>query len=255
MPRGLRACAVLVLLGSLAACTSVVRSGLSELDADALVLALDDHAIAATKERARANGGYDVAVPSRQLAAALRIARDRAELQPRQPTFADVYGEASLVPTPSEERARLVQATAGELARTIEALPNVAYARVQLAPPPVASALDAKAASFHASVVVQRRASTPELPTQTLHALVEGAVGPLPEAALSIVQDEVAPVRLPQWERIGPFTVAKADAPRARLALAGLLALHALLAAMLIAVVTRRRARERATRADGAQSS
>jgi type III secretion protein J len=219
-----------------------VRSSLSEHEADALVLALDESAIAANKERARGSDRYEVHVARAELSRALRVARDSGALQPQQPASADLYAEPPLVPTPAEERSRQAAATAGELARSLEALPGVLHARVHLTPPEPRAALDAPHGAFRAALLVQRRAGAPAIDEGALRALLEGAVAPLPAENVSIVQTELASPRPVEHARIGPFTVAKRDAPLLRATLAGALALNALLAIGLIAVVARRRA-------------
>lgn len=226
---------------ALTACSAVVRSGLGEHEADALLLALDDNAIGASKERAR--GGYEVQVARSELARALRIARDSGVLQVRQPAFADVYAAPALVPTPAEERIRQAAATAGELARSVEALPGVLHARAHVTPPEPRAALDDPHGAFHASLLVQRRAGAPPVDESALRALLAGALAPLPAQNVSIVQTELAAPRRLEHARVGPFTVAKRDASALRMTLAGALALNALLAVMLITVVARRRAR------------
>lgn len=231
-----------LLCGSLAGCTSVVRSGLSEQEAAALLLALDDSTIAASVERAGARGSYEVRVPRADLTRALRVVRASGALQAAQPAFDDVYEEPALVATPAEERARHAFATAGELARSIEALPNVRRARVHLTPPEPRPALDAPPGTWRAALLVQRDAGSPPIDEGALRTLLQGAVAELPSSAVAIVQSELARPRPIEHTRIGPFTVAKRDAPFLRAALAGALALNALLAILLIVVVARRRA-------------
>src|SRR4029079_8098004 len=46
--------------------------------------------------------------------------------------FAEVYGQPSLVPTATEERARYVEALSGEIERTLETVDGVVSARVHL---------------------------------------------------------------------------------------------------------------------------
>lgn len=227
----------------LGACTGALRSGLSELEADALVLALDDHAIAATKEPSRGRATFEVRVARGELPAALRVLESRGQLAHRQPDMDAVYGSPSLVPTPLEEATRRAAALAGELARTLEALPGVARARVHLTPPAPRAALDAPAETWRASVLVQRAAGEGPLDEAALRALLGGAVAPLPAEHIAIVQRESRAPRPAAWARVGPFTVAQRDAPRLRAALAGALALNALLAALLIALVARRPSR------------
>ena len=60
------------------------------------------------------------------LLAALGLPRDKRR------GFAETYGQPSLIPTPSEERARYLDATAGEIERTLETVEGVVSARVHL---------------------------------------------------------------------------------------------------------------------------
>jgi type III secretory pathway lipoprotein EscJ len=242
MRRGVLA---LLLCGLLAGCTSVVRSGLSEEQASALLLALDDHAIAANVEKSGPRGSYEVRVPRAELASAQRIAHEHGALG-AQPAFADVYDPPPLVATPAEERARQAFATAGELARSIQALPNVRRARVHLTPPEPRGAFDAATGAWRAALLVQRAAGAPPVDEDALRRLLRGAVAELPATHIAIVQSELAPARRAEHARIGPFTVAKRDAPLLRATLAGALALNALLGIVLIVVVARRRSRDEA---------
>ena len=242
MSRGLTAPRCLAALAlALAACSSTVRSGLREPEADALILALDEAAIGATKERGRGASTFDVEVPRADLAAALRALESHGRLEPAQPGFSEVLGPPALVPTPSEERDRRALALAGELAQTIEQLPGVARARVHLAPPAARPALDAPPGTWRAALVVQRRAGQPALDEGALRSVLQGALDPLPAANVAIVQTEAAAPRRGEWTRLGPFTVAQRDAPALRATLAGALALSALSALLAITVVARRR--------------
>jgi type III secretory pathway lipoprotein EscJ len=237
--RALRAAALAL---ALCACSAAVRSGVREHEADAMILLLDEAAIAATKERGQRPSTFEVHVPRADLPRALHALRSQGQLNPVQPGFADVLGVPPLVPTPTEERDRRALALAGELARTIEQLSGVTRARVHLSPPP-RTALDAPPATWRASVVVQRRAGQPALDEASLRSLVQGAVDPLPAIQIAIVQTEADAVRQPEWARLGPFTVAKRDAPALRATLAGTLALNVLSSLLLIAILARKRAR------------
>ena len=225
----------------LSGCTSVVRSGLSEREADAMVLALDDHAIAGTKERGRGSGVFELHVARGEVTEALRVLRAAGELQADQPSFAEVYGDVPLVPTPSEEQSRHAFAIAGELARSIEQLDGVTHARVHLSPPEPRLALDAPAGTWRASIIVQSRAGHAPIDEASLRELLRGAVTPLPADRIAILQAQVGAPRRAEWARIGPFTVSKRDAPRLRAAFGGALLLNGLLALMLIVIVARKR--------------
>jgi type III secretory pathway lipoprotein EscJ len=224
------------------ACTAPVRSDLSEQDADAIVLALDDSGIAATKERGPGARGYAVQVGRFELAAALRALDARGALAPRQPGFEALYAEPSLVPTPGEERARLSVALAGEVARSIERLPSVLSARVHLAPPEPVVVLDGPRPAWRASVLVLRKHGSAALDEPALRGLVAGAVDGLAAHDVTLMQSEAAAHSRAAFTRVGPFSVPSASASALRMLLALGLALHALLALALITVVARRRA-------------
>jgi len=240
-PSASRSLTALALALALASCSTTLRSGMREHEADALILALDEAAIAATKERGRGPSTFQVRVARADLASGLRVLQSQGLLAPGQPSFADVLGDPALVPTPVEERDRRALALAGELARTIEQLPGVARARVHLSPPEPRPALDAPPAAWRASIVVQRRAGQPAVDDGALRSLMQGAVHPLPAANVAILQTEAVAARRAVWTRLGPFTVAERDAPALRALLAGALALSALSALLSIAVVAARR--------------
>ena len=103
--------------------------------------------------------------------------------------------------------------------------------------------LDAPPETWRASVVVQRRAGHPALDEGPVRALLQGALAPLPDASIAVIQTQAPAPRLAQWARLGPFTVAKRDAPALRATLAGALALSMLSALLSIAAMVRKRSR------------
>ena len=63
---------------------------------------------------------------------ALDLLRSLGLPRDRRHGFAEVYGQPSLIPTPSEERARYLEALGGEIERTLETADGVVSARVHL---------------------------------------------------------------------------------------------------------------------------
>ena len=91
--------------------------------------------------------------------------------------FAETYGQPSLIPTPSEERARYLDATAGEIERTLETVDGVVSARVHLvleeADP---LAVDAKPKSAaRAAVLLKARPGARPSPRPTCRSWSPGA--------------------------------------------------------------------------------
>src|SRR5262245_35204132 len=112
---GFASCAAALWL--LAGCDAVVRSGLSEAQANQMLVALDAAAIAGQKvaEPAGTERVYRVEVPARELAAALRVLQQQGLPVAEPPGIDRLLEPSGLVATPDEERARLTAATAGEL--------------------------------------------------------------------------------------------------------------------------------------------
>jgi type III secretion protein J len=228
-----------VALALLAACGCAgeeVVHDLDELQANEVVVALDERGVSAEKSRATgAEGGWSVAVPRRSAAEAQRILAERELPRPRPPGFAEVFGKGSMVPTATEERALYLHALAGELARSIEAIDGVLAARVHLAvaaPEP----FRAPTTPARAAVLVKARPGARPLVEPLapgIQALVAGAVSGLDAAAVSVVVAEGAPLAPPS----------RAAAPRPRPLLLGIGAVAGLGGVAVLAWPLRTRAR------------
>ncbi len=235
------------LLALLTGCEATIASGLSESQANSVVVALDGQGIGATKAPgAGAGDGWDIRVPNDDVGSALSVLR--AQGLPREPTpgLAEVFGEPTLVPTATEERARYVAAQSGELARSLEGMEGVLGARVHLAIPGGREiAFDAEPTPPSASVLLRTRAgaSVDELAVQ---ALVAGAVPELAPEGVAVVTVEVpqaTPARA-SLVHVGPIAVTRGSAPILKSVLGGALGMSALLAiALIISWVRLRRPR------------
>lgn len=204
------------------------------------MLALDDSAIAASKERMPGASRFEVHVSRLEATQALRAMRALGKLDPPQQGFSELYPEPSLVPTPSEERGRIAQAAAGELAHSLERLPNALRARVHVGVPE-ATALDAPRPAWSASILIERRASTAAIDEASIRALVSGALRDIAATDIRIVQVEALAQRARTVTRVGPFSVATSSASQLKGVLAGALALNTALACGMIALVARKR--------------
>jgi type III secretion protein J len=160
------------------------------------------------------------------------------------PGWEQLYGSAGLVPTASEEKARLSAALGGELARSIEVMDGVVDARVHLSlPNRVATALDASPPKPRASVMVKYRHDAPPVDERAIRTLVTGATPNMDPENVAIVVVKAAPkpraaVTLVQ---IGPVVVTADTASSLKTAAGAALALFILLAATVIALLTRLR--------------
>ena len=75
---------------------------------------------------------FTVRIARRDAGKALDLLRSLGLPRDRRHGFAEVYGQPSLIPTPSEERARYLEALGGEIERTLETADGVVSARVHL---------------------------------------------------------------------------------------------------------------------------
>lgn len=190
------------LLFALAACGGEpVAHGLAERQANQVAVALDEAGLGASVRRDEgSDGAWRVEVTASAAPAARRLLLERALPREEAPGFAAVVGKGGLVPTPAEERARLLHALAGELARSIETVDGVVEARVHLAPSPDDPLRTGAAPAARGAVLVKVRAGHRERlePMRPgIQALVAGAVPGLDPALVAVVVAEAVPASPP----------------------------------------------------------
>jgi type III secretion protein J len=232
-----------LLIGS--GCDAVVRSGLSEAQANQLLVALDLVAISARKlpEPGASEPRYRIEVPAAELAAALRVLQQQRLPAPEPPSTEALLEASGLVATPDEERARLSAVTANELARSLARFEGVVDARVHLVLPTALRPLDTPAPPLQAAVLLVRAHSAPPIDENAVRTLVAAAVSGLAPSAVSIVQTQAAatPPSAAATARVGPFSVRRESAPLLRVVLALALLLDIAMAIALIWTVRRKR--------------
>jgi len=204
LPAGCRA--VLIFLSALGGCgREEVLHGLDERQANQVLVALDDEGIGAEKRRDEgAEGRWRVEVASADAARSHRLLAERELARPEPAGFAAVYGKGSVVPTPAEDRARLLQALAGELSRSLEAVDGVQEARVHVALPPDEPLRGGPPAAPRGSVLARARAGARgrvEAQVAGIQALVAGAVPGLEPAQVAVVVTESSPAAQRRPER------------------------------------------------------
>jgi type III secretion protein J len=218
-----------------AACRSPLVGGLSEQQANEIVVALDVAAIPAAKMATNGGSptGFRIEVAGSDVARALRVLHDSKLPSAPMPGFEALYAGQSLVATPQEERARWAMASAGELATSLERLDGVLDARVLLVPRGDARPLDASPEPAKASVLLQRRKGSRPIDVRAIRDLVAGAVEGLEAGRVTVVQAEAADntAKPKSFVRVGPATVTAESAPALRWLLAGGLVLNLLMAA------------------------
>jgi type III secretion protein J len=238
-------------------CTTNRLHGIDERAANDAARALERAGIGAEKMSedgggAGASARFTVRVARGDGARALDLLR--ALGLPREPRhgFAETYGQPSLIPTPSEERARYVDAVAGELERTLEGVDGVVSARVHLVleeTDPLA--LDAKArAGARAAVLLTTRPGHTPIAREDVQRLVAGSVAGLDAGSVAVVvaaapaiEDEGAGAA--RLSAVGPLRVTPGSRTMLVGALAAAIGLLGLLAALLLVTARRLAALER----------
>lgn len=217
-------------------CQTELARGLDESQANAIVVALDEHGIGASKAAEMGGGeaaSFTVSVAPDDVAPALSVLR--AEGLPREddPGLGEMFGEGSLVPTATEERARMTAALSGELAGSIESIDGVLDARVHIAlPQQQVIALDAPRPRARASVLVRYRGPTAPYDEAAIRRLVAGAIEDMAAEDVAVVGVPVAPLAdgERQLSQLGPFSVSRGSATGIKATLAALLATNLVLA-------------------------
>jgi type III secretion protein J len=254
--RGHRSLVVVAVASVLAfaGCTTAVLHGLEEQAANESLGALDRAGIAAEKVVDDGVGaqaaGFALRVARAEANRALEVLRVQGLPRERRHGFAEVYGQPSLIPTSSEERARYLAATAGEIERTLETADGIIGARVHLVPEETdplalaAQAGDAKPRSAaRAAVLLKTARGQAALPVADVQKLVAGSVPGLDPAAVAVVVSAApeAPGRdLGPLTSVGPLRVTPASRGPLIAVFAVGLAVIALLAAMLLVSLRRR---------------
>lgn len=231
-----------------AGCDTALQTGLPEEQANRVLVALHDEGIGATKERdgPRGDASFEIRVAQDDVAQALAVLRARNLPRAADPGFEEVFGEGSLVPTPSEEQGRYATALAGELARSIETIDGVLDARVHVA---VSDGrdflLDESRPHPQASVLVKHHEGSVSVDDDGLRALVAGAVEGMRPQDVTVVR-VAAPTPAGQdgepLVAVGPVWVARSSAGTLR-ALLSLVALAGMCLAAGLAILLRRQRR------------
>jgi len=247
---------VLAVLLLVPACGSEVVHGLGETQANQVVGALAEQGIAAEKGREEGSKGdrWMVTVPADDRARALAVMRESGLPRSSGRGLADVFPKSSLIPTPTEERAMMMQAVMGELERTLETIDGVTLARVHVVIPAGADGGPPRGVQSSAAVLLKTRPGAPVDRAAVRRLVARGAEG-LNEERVAVEVFEGAPRGAAAGgavSRVGPFLVHPASAGALRAAVACTAAAFAALGVALAAVVLRLRGYGRVAGAEGA---
>ncbi|HET6283114.1 MAG TPA: secretion protein [Polyangia bacterium] len=243
---------VVTAAGAGAGCSTNILHGVDETAANESVAALERAGVGAEKNSDEGGGaGFSIRVSRADQAKALDLLRSLGLPRDRRNGFAEVYGQQSLIPTASEERARYLEALAGEVARTLETADGVVSARVHLVlgeTDPLG--VDAKLRTpARAAVLLKARPGRLPLSEIDIQRLVAGSVPGLEPAGVAVVvtpaptANESAPAPL---TALGPLRMTAGSRPLLLAAVGVGLAVLGLLAGLLLFTARRLAALERA---------
>ena len=187
-----RALPLLVLAATLSGCgEEELLHGLDEVQANEILVALDEGGLAAEKRRGDGSDAqWTVSVSASDAARAHRILAERELPRPRPPGFGEVFGKGSMVPTPTEEHALLLHALAGELSRSVESIDGIVEARVHLGLPQPNPFRPGTRPPPRGAVLVKCRPASCDAVRALepgIRALVSGAADGLEASAVSVV--------------------------------------------------------------------
>jgi type III secretion protein J len=244
----MRAPVAAVLLACSLGCSSVeLQHGLDERQANQILLTLDQAGIAADKEKEDSGreATFKIRVGRADAAQAWSVLKAHELPRERPKGLLEIFGQPSLIPTVTQERALHLGALSGELARTLETIDGVLTARVHISLPEDNPLRDGEQRLRPAaSVLIKARAGT-ALNEDDVRRLVAGSVDGLDPTKVSVVATMSPPTPRglsTEFATLGPFRVARSSRPALLVTLAtGLLLMLGL--ALLLAVVALRAAR------------
>lgn len=180
----------------------IIVEGLTQDDANEILVALWDHHIDATKEGHpnRKNINYDIIVKKKHAHAALRILVVNQLPKSKRAGLKEVYppGSAGIIPTKSDEQARLIMALQGEIEALIKALPQIVDAHVVLSMDQ-SHELSKTASSKSASLTITYRPDPDDealpISESELQNLVSSAVGGLNTDSVRVIMKPLKPVK------------------------------------------------------------
>jgi type III secretion protein J len=170
-------------------CSMPIQHGLDETAANEILTSLTRAGIESSKNRDD-DGAFAIVVAKADGLRAMELMRSLGLPRGPRSGFGEIYKQPSLVPTPTEERARYVEALAGEIARTLENVEGVVSARVHLVlPEPDPLAIDGKPRiAAQAAVLLKTRAGRPApIGEGDVQKLVAGSVPGLGLSAVAVV--------------------------------------------------------------------
>jgi type III secretion protein J len=197
-----------------------LQSGLSEQDAQEIVVLLKQNGLEAYPVR-EASADHDAAPAwtvkvkggSRNLLVAWQVMQDNGLPRQKLKGLEEVFSNKGMIPTASEEKARMLLALSGELTRTIRSVNGVVDARVQVVLPENSPLIDkAQWSPPTASVLVKHQGPSPPLTEDEIRRLVARGIEGLQPENVAVIYKRISatppPNRDAGWYLTDAYVVA-----------------------------------------------
>lgn len=202
--------------GLIMACSQNLHHGLTEEQANEILVALDKNGIHGDKvsEEGGETLAFTISVPRRDAAKAWQILKENNLPRPAARGFSEVFGKTSLIPTAVEEKALYLQAITGELSKTIEAINGVVDARVHVVLPEsdiLKQELQGPTTPKAAVLIkyrLDRNGNAPIAP-EDVRNLVANSIEGLKPADVTVVSTAILPDKQPDMIYVGPLKMSK----------------------------------------------
>jgi type III secretion protein J len=218
MNQGLRQLFVIAIILSFSfvlSCTQELHHGLTEDQANEMVVTLSNNGINATKIAVEGEvPSFDLAVPKRDASRAWEILQANNLPKPPKKGFGEVFAKTSLIPTAMEEKAMYMQAVMGELEKTLLTITGVVEARVHVVLPEsdvLKQELQGPTVTKAAVLLKYKPDRNGGIPFKEddVKNLIANSVEGLKPADVAVVASEIAQDRQPDMVYAGPIKVSK----------------------------------------------
>jgi type III secretion protein J len=199
----------------LASCSQELHHGLTEEQANEMVVTLNKNGINATKvPEGGEEPSFMLTVPSNDASKAWQILRENNMPRPAERGFGEVFSKTSLIPTAVEEKALYLQAVTGELSKTIEAINGVIDARVHVVMPEsdvLKEELQGPTIPKAAVLIKYKPDRNGGVPfkSEEVRQLVANSIEGLKPSDVVVVSTEVYADKVPDMIHMGPLKISK----------------------------------------------
>lgn len=177
-----------------------LQTGLTEQESQEIIVLLKQHGLDGARQlvvKGKETPTWTVYVRggNQNLVAAWRLLQENGMPRSKSKGLDEVFGAQGLIPTASEEKAKLLVGLSGEIARTLKSVSGIVDARVHVVLPENSPLLDKSQWSpTTASVLVKYRGDQPPLKETEIRSLVSKGVEGLAPEQVAVVFNKVPQV-------------------------------------------------------------